>query len=293
MSFKLWSIDKPMYLRGVLPFFQSEATFTSSELAKITPTVGLSDSGRRIRHLTQSWYILGILDRVREQNQAYRYSPSEFGENLLNELQFNSSLAIEFAHWVYYSAWLRSPDFQWGWSWVYQEVCDVMWGSSPSRIVPKKLMADTVEKANLLFPEQAPSFDVLSIRSVMAWLAAMEPPFLIKKDMADPNSPLSSRKRENCSPELLFLAIQLQYQAKGLPFGTSLLMDEVLIEAVCKVCMLAPEQFWPMAEICSLTFPSLERKETLYGTSLMITEAAPFTPPEPRPLKASPEQEIR
>ena len=289
MSFKIWSIDKPMYLRGVLPFFQSGATFTSSELAKITPTVGLSDSGRRIRRLTQSWHILGILDRVREQNQAYRYSLSEFGENLLNKLQFNSSLAMEFVHWAYYSAWLRSPDFQWGWSWVYQEVCDVMWDSSPSQIVPRKLMADTLEKANSLFREQTPSFDIASIRSVMAWLAAMDPPFLLKKDESDSKSPLLSRKRESCGPELVFLAIQLQYQTKALSFGAPLLMDEALIEAVCKVCMLAPEQFWPMAEICSLTFPSLERKETLYGTSLMITEAAPFTPPEPRPLKASPE----
>lgn len=293
MSFKIWGIDKPAYLRGVLPFFQSEATFTNSELADVTPTVGLSDHVRRIGHLTQSWYILGILDRVREQNQAYRYSLSEFGENLLNELQFNSSLAIELVHWAYYSAWLRSPDFQWGWSWVYQEVCDVMWDNSPSQIVPRKLMADTLEEANSLFPEQAPSFDIVSIRSVTSWLAIIEPPFLIKKDKSDPNSPLLSRKRENCSPELLFLAIQLQYQVKGLPFGTPLLMDEALIETVCKVCMLAPEQFWPMAEICGLTFPSLVRQESLYGTSLMITEAAPFTSPEPRPLKASPEQEIR
>jgi len=290
MGFEIRTIDHPTYLKEILPLFRGGTSFTNNELV---PVVRLSDSVVRIGRLTQSWYILGILDRTKEHNRAYRYSLSEFGENLLNQLQFNPSLAVEFVHWAYYSAWLRSPDSQWGWSWVYQEVCDVMWDNSPSRIVPKKLMADTVEKANSLFPEQAPSFDVLSIRSVMAWLAAMDPPFLLKKDESDSKSPLLSRKRESCSPELVFLAIQLQYQIKALSFDAPLLMDEALIEAVCKVCMLAPEQFWPMAEICSLTFPSLERKETLYGTSLMITEAAPFTPPEPRPLKASPEQEIR
>ena len=282
MPFEIRSVDTPIYLRGVLPLFRGGTSFTNKELVKTTPTVGLSDSVLRISRLTQSWHILGILDRVKEQ-KAYRYSLNEFGENLLNELQFNSSLAIELVHWTYYSAWLRSPDSQWGWSWLYQEVCDMMWDNSPSQIIPRKLMTDTVEKANSLFPEQSPSFDVLSIRSVMAWLAAMDPPFLLKKDESDSKSPLLSRKRESCSPELVFLAIQLQYQIKALSFDAPLLMDEALIEAVCKVCMLAPEQFWPMAEICSLTFPSLKRKETLYGTSLMITEAAPFTPPEPRP----------
>lgn len=287
MSFKIWSIDNPTYLKGVLPLLRGGTNFTNSELVKATPIVGLSDSLKRIEHITKSWYVLGILDRVREQNQAYRYSLNEYGENLLDKLQFNPPLAIEFVHWAWYSAWLRSPHFEWGWSWVYQEACNTMWENSPSQIVTKKLLADTLEKANLLFPEQAPSFDILSIRSVMAWLAAMAPPFLVKENEADPQSSFLSRKRGSCSPELMFLAIQLQYQAKGLPFGAPLLIDEALIEAVCKVCMLAPEQFWPMAEICSLTFASLVRKETLYGASLMITEVAPFTPPEPRPLKTT------
>ena len=293
MPFEIRSVDTPIYLRGVLPLFRGGTNFTNNELVKTTPAVGLSDNASRIGRLTRTWYILGILDRVQEQSRAYRYSLDRFGESLLSKLPFSPSLAIELVHWAWYSAWLRLPNFEWGWSWVYQEVCNTMWENSPGQIAQNKLMADTVEKANSLFPEQSPSFDVFSIRSVMTWLAAMEPPFLIKKDGADPNSPLLSRKRENCSPELLFLAIQLQYQVKGLPFSTPLLMDETMIEAVCKVCMLAPEQFWPMAEICSLTFSSLVRKETTYGTSLMITEAAPFTPPEPRLLKASPEQEIR
>ena len=293
MSFKIWSIDNPTYLRGVLPLFRGLANLTSSELTELTPKVGLSDSARRIRHLTTSWYALGILNRIKDQKQTYVYSLSRFGEDLLDQLQFNPSLAIELVHWARYSAWLRSPDFERGWSWVYQEVCNAMWENSPSQITPRKLMMYTLEKANLLFSQQDPSFDITSIRSAMAWLAAMDPPFLVKKDESDPKSPLLSRKRRMCSPELLLLALQLQYQIKGLVFGTPLLMDEALIEAVCKVCMLGPDQFWPMADLCGLTFPTLTRNETSYGTSLTIAEATPFTPPEPRPLKAAAEQEVR
>jgi len=287
MSFKIWSIDKPTYLKGVLPLFQGGSSITNSELVQTTPRIGLSDSPRRIAHLTQSWYVLGILERMQEENKAYRYSLSSFGVDLLSKLQFNPPLAIEFVHWIWYSAWLRSPDPEWGWSWVYQEVTNMLWESSPSQAMPRKLLADALERANSLFPEESPSFDVTSVRSVTAWLAAMDPPFLIKEDENDPNSPLLSRKRESCSPELLFLAIQLQYQTKGLPFDTPLLMDEELVGTVCSVCMLAPEQFWPMAEVCSLTFPALVRKETAYGTSWTITEPAPFTPPSPRSAKAT------
>lgn len=286
MSFKIWTIDNPNYLKGVLPLFQAGKSFTNSELVQTTPRIGLSDSPKRIAHLTHSWYVLGILERRQEDNKAYRYSLSNFGSDLLNKLQFNPPLAMEFVHWVWYSAWLRSPDPEWGWSWVYQEVCNMLWDSSPDQAVPRKLLADALEKANSLFPDQSPSFDISSVRSVTAWLAALDPPFLVKEDEDDPNSSLFSQKRVSCSPELLFLAIQLQYGTKGLSYGTPLLMDDELIDTVCSVCLLGPDQFWPMAQVCSLTFQALVRKETAYGTSWTITEPAPFTPPPPRSAKA-------
>ncbi len=291
MTFKIWDVDNPMHLKGVLPLFQTDTSFTNTELIRITPKVGLSNHIRRIGHLTQSWYILGILDRVKDEKQAYRYRISEFGSYILNTLQFSPSLTIDFLHWAWYSAWLRSPNFEWGWSWTYQTTCNAMWESSSGQVIPKKLAADTLEKANLQFPTEAPAFNIQSIRNVMTWLSAMEPPFLIKKDETQTGGSWLSRKRESCSPELLFLAIQLQYQTKGLPFGTPLLIDDEIIEAVSKVCLLASEQFWPMVELCGLTFASLTRKETSYGTSLTVTELAPFTPPEPRSLKSTSDME--
>ena len=285
MSFQIWSIDRPTYLEGVLPLFQRGNSFTNSELVQMTAQMGLSSSTRRIAHLTQSWYVLGILERRRVENQAYRYDLSSFGVHLLSKLQFNPPLAIEFVHWIWYSGWSRSPHPDWGWSWVCREISDILWQSSPDQVAPRKLLADAAEKANSLFPEESPSFDIISVRSVTAWLAALDPPFLIKEDEDDPKSSLLSRKRNSCSPELLFLAIQLQYRKKGLSFGIPLLMDDELVDTVCSVCMLAPEQFWPMAEVCSLTFPTLIRKETTYGTSWTVTEPAPFTPPAPRSAK--------
>lgn len=291
MTFKIWSHDTPTYLKTVLPFFKEDASFTNGELLKITSTIDLSNSLRKVGHLTQSWYIFGILDRAKEEKQAYRYSIGDFGRAILTALQFSPSLAIDFLHWAWYSAWLRSPNFEWGWSWTYQTMCDFLWDGSPDLVVPKKLMTDTLEKANLQFPAEAPGFDVQSSRMVISWLSAMDPPFLIKKDETQTGSSWISCKRENCSPELLFLAIQLQYQTKRLPFGTPLLIDEEIIEAVSKVCLLVPEQFWPMVDLCGLTFASLTRKETLYGTSLTIAEPAPFTPPLPRSVKATLDEE--
>lgn len=291
MTFKMWTIDTPEYLKGVLPLFQTDTSFTNSELAKKTSAIGLSDNLRRIAHLLQSWYLLGILDRTKEQNQPYRYRLSEFGQAILEILQFNPSLTMEFMHWAWYSAWLRLPNLEQGWSWVYMEACHALWESSPSQVIPKKLVADTLEKASLQFLEKVPLADIEFVRSIMSWLSALEPPFLEKKDETKTSSVWISRKRESCSPELVFLAIQLQYQIKDLSFGTPLLMDEKIIEVVCKVCMLAPEQFWPMVELCSLTFASLVRKETAYGTSLMVLEPAPFTPPEPRSLKLTSTEE--
>lgn len=282
MSFQLWTTDNPTYLKEILPFFQTPTGLTNEELVEATGRIGLSDSVKRIAHMTQFWYILGILDRELEPTRAYRYKLSKFGEDILNSLQFGSSMPFELVHWSMYSAWLRTSDFEWGWSWLYKEACDEMWEHSPDQVVTKKLQSALLERANMRFPELAPTFDVQAVRSVTYWLSALDPPFLVKEDESKKGSPWLSQRRRRCSPELLFLSIQLQYHTKGLSFGTPLLMNDDLVDALCKVCMLDPDEFWPMAEVSSLTFPYLVRKETAYGTALTIAEVAPFTPPEPR-----------
>ena len=294
MSFKLWSIDGPKYFEQVLPLFQTGICLTNIELVQLTEDILLSSSVRSIGHLAQFWFVLGVLDRTKDPRRGYKYSLSEFGKSTLQSLQFNTSLAVDLLHWTIHSTWWRSPEFVRGWSWLYQEACDTMWEDSPKEVIPKKLLSDMSERANSQFQSGAsPTFSIQSIRTVMRWLSALEPPFLTKKEETNRGSPWLSHRRESCSPELLFLALQIQYRVKDLPFGTSLLMDDDLVETVCKTCLLAPERFWPMVELCSLTFPALTRKETSYGTSLMIAEAAPFTPPEPRALATSSRQDSR
>lgn len=282
MSFKLWTTDTPQFIKELLPTFHTSSGYNNMELVTVAERLGISQSARLMRRLMQFWYALGILDREKETSGAYRYTISYFGDNVLDSIQFGATMTYDLIHWSMYSAWIRIPNFEWGWSWLYRETCDEVWESSPGEIAVKRLQAALLERANHAFPELSPTFDVNTIRAVASWLSALEPPFLVKAHESSKSARLLSRKRERCSPELLFLSLQLQYTLRGLPFGTPLLMDEELIAAVCRVCMLDSAQFWPMAELCGLMFPSLTRKETAYGTSLTVSEAAPFTPPLPR-----------
>jgi len=281
MSFQIFSIDSSEYLIKVLPLFRGGKSYTSNELADLFNSLDLSVHPRRCRHLLQIWYVLGFLNRDRVGN-AYNYELSDFGKGLLKKLQFNQPLAVELAHWAWYSAWLRSPEFEIAWSWLYQDICNLLWEASPNVINAKQLTAIAVENAALLYPNQNQALDNASIGAILSWLATMDPPFLIKEDRESSRSSLVSQKRDSCNPELMYLSIQLQYYIKGITFGTPLLIEEQIINAICKTCLLRLEQFWPMVELCSITFNSLVRKETAYGTSLSIDAAAPFTPPYPR-----------
>lgn len=292
MPFELRTIDTPRYLIQVLPLFQDNQSFTNAEFVDATAAIGLSESPRRTRHLTTHWFLLGLLDRTK-CGSSFKYALSSYGAIILDNLRFGPSLAIELVHWTWYSGFLRAPVSEWGASWLYQQLSDLIWENSPARIVANKLLANMVELANSTFPDNYPSFNITSITSVIAWLSELDPPFLSKGDPDDPGRNHESNKRQYCSPELVLLAIQLQYTVKRLPFGVPLLMDDELIDSISKICLLDSNQFWPMAEICALTFPKLSRKETAYGTSLSISEPAEFTPPTPRALKSTTSQENR
>jgi hypothetical protein len=284
MSFEIYSIDGPDYLVKILPLFGNGSSYTSQELADVVRYMGLSIHPRRSRHLLQVWFTLGFLDRLVGKKRAYRYCLSTFGEDLLNKLSFNKTLCLELAHWAWYSAWWRSQDFERAWAWLYQDVCNFLWDSSPSEVIVKQIRANAINRAMEIYPDHKPALDDQSIGSILAWQVELDPPFLIRKESGESKKGLQSKKRDSCSPELLYLAIQLQYYIKNLPFNTPILIDDLMIESICKICLLNQEQFWPLVNICLLTFSSLSRKETVYGSSLTIMEPANFTPPPPRSL---------
>ena len=279
MSFQIFSVDNPDYLKKILPLFRGGERLTALELSQSVDSLGLSMHPRRSRHLLQIWYVLGFMERRKENGGAFRYQLSSFGTELLNHLSFNESLAIELGHLAWYSAWLRAPDFERAWSWLYFDICNLLWERSPSIIVPKQLTADAVERAAAKYPDELPALDTLSINSVLMWLTALEPSFL---NRGQEKGYWSSQLRDSCSPELMYLAIQLQYSIRELSLGSSILIDDEFISSVCRTCLLSSQSFWPLVEICDLTFSTLAKKETAYGTSIIVYDTATFTPPIPR-----------
>lgn len=286
MPFHLWSTDTPEYIEKVLPIFGSGNTYTNKELAENTPDSGATDNIRRLGHLTQFWYTLGLLDRKKD-GSTYYYSLSKFGESTLSLLNFNKSLCFDLLHYALLNAWIQDQHENWGWSWVYKTTTDLLWESDNQEIENNIIHAQVMEIADVELSDWEAKVDPVAMTTTANWLARLSPPFLIRDSEDESSKSIKYRvvKREYCNPELMLLAVALEYHYRELPFGTPMVMDENTITNVCRVCLLDPSQFWPVIDLAAITFANyLHKKDTLYGTSVALLEQPDHLPPNPRRL---------
>lgn len=284
MPFHLWSTDTPEYIEKLLPQFGNEKSYSNKELAEVSSQLGSTGNQRRISHLTQYWYILGLLDREREGN-TYIYTVSDFGGKILNLLNFNKSLCFDLLHFALSNAWEIDRNEHWGWSWVYKNTAKLLWETKPSTLDKGKILSQIINMADEKIPEFKAKINPKAISSTIIWLSDLIPPFIVPFSEAKQSDDYSIDKRDNCNPELLLLAICSEYKLRELPFSTPLLIDEEVKTEVSKLCLLKEDQFWPMVDLALITFPSiLQKKESLYGSSLILKEKPDFYPPHPRTI---------
>ena len=289
MPFHLWSTDTPENIEKVFSQLQTDRIYTNKDIVDIGSSVGVIDNERRISHLTQYWYILGLLNR--QSNQIpYKYSVSEFGKKINSYLSFNKPLGFEILHFSLCNAWIQLENEQWGWSWVYKRICEYLWETMPKKVNPQQVLSEIIAISNVELPKYKPSINPLAVNTTLKWLSCLTPPFVIKPDGDDGGSLSKSEKwmtskRISCNPELFILAISSEYKTRQITFGTHLLIDKEIIMNVSKTCLLSDEVFWDIAGLAEITFSSIfQKKESLYGSSLNLLRLPDFAPPTPQSL---------
>lgn len=265
-SFQFYSAVSPRYIEPMFVKIQYGRWYSTDQLVNLLKTSGLNVEGIDIvLYNTKAWSLaeLGIISK---RGGGNFFLLSDLGKYLIDVYSTNHDLFYDLIHFIFYSTYLKSKDVRRGRFWLYANVCSILWNNAPYS-VDTSVMTNKVQiEIREAFPEYTPSFSGRAVLGVYPWLQVLSPPFLIKNERH-----LYSQRRAYCTPQLFHLATDMVYTTiEGVQYGTGLAIGEQQIEAICKVCLLDPEQFWHMADLTQMTVQGFEVRQGQWETSIML-----------------------
>lgn len=148
------------------------------------------------------------------------------------------SLLPEAVHYCLYTAHVFEPMIRF--SWAYSVVVDALW-TSGSRVLDSKgkaqLVGTVVQQAEHAFgvPVEHIAFSHNSIRGVLNWLQALDPPVVTNTGKQH-----SFRRRYFCCPVTFLWAVDFLYRADEKAHGVRMFLTSERIDRLCKLCVLDP-----------------------------------------------------
>lgn len=253
----------PKHVAALLALFGSEKALNKEEIRD-----RLKANAHRISDDYLRRNLIGLVGIGSLRKVGASFELSELGDRLARLLQFRPNVFFDLMHYLYYATWDQNPSEQVAFSWTYQNICDILWASRPSKIDGNAVANEIYRRIEREFSQaQKPSISHWAVHGVCNWLATLDPPF-----MKPGSKNHSSEGRRTCSPELILLAIDYLYRKNGIPYGTTLLLDEPKIAAITAFCLLYPASFEPMLETTLNSFSVLKCQSTLWGRSLLLPQ---------------------
>jgi len=260
----------PRYIEPLFLPIEYGRWYTSTELKKmLRNSLGIDGSEIVIKNIN-TWTLTGLGETFiskEGRSKILNFRISTVGKQIQETYSTNKELFFDIIHFIYYSTWYRSLDPYYGRFWLYASVSDDLWINEPARMDSYALTAKLQNDCQQLFPNDHPTFSERSVRAVFPWLGALTPPFLEK---IETKSKFYSKRRSFCTPQLFQLATDLVYLCKGLKYGTSIAVDNEIIELISKSCLLDPEQFWEMADRAKMAVRGFEIRKGQWGTSIAL-----------------------
>jgi hypothetical protein len=172
-------------------------------------------------------------------------------------------IVYDMLHYLLYSAWLESQPLTFLPSWTYREVCKLYWSSGEVTIdkdYKTRNVAEVNEAARQYFGQYGsfpdPSFSSKSLDGVHRWLEGLQPPVLTGNTFA---------RRTFCVPELMLLAVGFSVRDESDAIDIDILLTRERREAICQVCLLAPEHLDQVLDYTIATYPQIIQAGTSAG----------------------------
>jgi len=269
INFQFYNQVAPRYIQPLFLQVEVGAWYSSNELKDLLRSSFDVDGKEIVYHNIETWALIGLGEFKIENYQGRKsyFRLSSLGKQIQETYSTNQELFFELMHFLFYSPWKVSPIPQLGKFWVYSRACDILWDNAPNQMDSFGLAGILQQESQEVFPTHSPKFSERGVRSVFPWLAALTPPFLLKKST---QREFLSSKRAYCSPQLFHLAIDLLYNQKQLKYGTSMAIGDEEIKSICRICLLDEGQFWEMADRTKMIIRGVDIRRGQFSTSIAL-----------------------
>lgn len=268
-NFQFYNNVSPRYIELIFLQLNYGEWYSINDIIIILRQNGLEIKGEDIvRHQIDAWNFMGVGETIFEESRNIKlFHLTEFGKQIQDIYSTNKELFFDLIHYSFYSTWMRTLDVWRGRFWLYASICDDLWENAPAEMDNFEIAGKMQRESQKLFSEYQPSFTARSVRSVFPWLGALTPPFLQK---CSARVQLCSQRRAYCTPQLFHLATDLEFTGRKLLYGTSLAVDDTIIQAICKTCLLDTGKFWDMADRTQMSIRGFEIRKGQWGTSISV-----------------------
>lgn len=217
---------------------------------------------------------MGILAKSKSDRGEIRLSA--LGEQLV---RFREEVRGDLLHFLMYTGWQPTSSLDFLQSWSYRQCCDRYWSASELDLTNAYLdlqVEETILEAKTAFQGmgfdafEEVSFSRKSLTGAYRWLEALRPEVIVNVDKGR-----RFVRRAFCPPELLMLAFGYVLRDESDVAGIDVLLTHEKREALCKVCLLAPEWFDKSLDWAIPTFPTLISAGTsagFYGRFVRLTK---------------------
>lgn len=272
-NFQFYNTVAPRYIEPLLLKLEQEVWYTVTELVTILRHELDIDGTDVVQRNMDAWAGIGVCETSTEKSTTgkrllFRMLP--LGRYLQEVYSTNNELFYDLIHYFFYSTWQRSLDIKRVRFWVYSQVCDEIWSTAPSDVNSFELASKIQALALETFPNYYPSLSERSIRTGFTWFLKLSPPFMKKTGS---KLELASEKRDSCTPQLFHLAVDLLYTQRELSYGTSLNVDDEIIGAISRTCLIDQQRFWEMAERTQMIVKGFEVKNSQWGPTITLNHA--------------------
>jgi hypothetical protein len=180
--------------------------------------------------------MLPMIRRLGLLCEGKAFAITELGERMVTLSYHFPALLPEAMHCLLYTTHVFDPAKRF--SWAYARVVDALWESDECVLdgqATARLVGSVVEAASQAFgvPIEKIAFSRDSIRGVLNWLQALEPPVIESTGKSN-----CFRRRHYCPPLAFLWAVDFLYRVQHTAHGVRMFLTPERVDQLCRLCAL-------------------------------------------------------
>lgn len=254
----------PIEVSNILKLSSQDVVYSNENFRSLLQSEFSFVAQKDIAYSTRRLFDLKLLKKEKTIDNKPGYILTDFGLKIKNILFNDIEFFWEIMHYLHYQGYRGNfEDRKLFWS--YKKSCDFIWyrNEIPKTEVISAYIQDLIEKDFPLFfsKKVGGNFNIGGVNSWKSWILTLDPK-VISNDIYN--------KRVIEKPELVLIALNFIYETKNIRFGDSIILDDLLIEDLCKVFFIEETNCKDLLSLASKVTDFIKFKETFGGISINL-----------------------